>query len=163
MRPLSIVLAVLALVGAACSDEEPEDAVESTTTTSTTTTLAVPTGPETFCEGFTTISLSLDEITRTMVATMNGEEPGEFIVVLDDAVDVMAATAPLAPDAALAGHAELVASAYAGFEELLFETDFDVAGIPVDDPRAAALTDPALAEAIGAMNEHCAGEPEGDV
>ena len=162
MRQLSIVLVALALAGAACSDDEPEATVDATTTT-TTTTLAEPAGPETFCAGFDMISSSLDEITRTMVATMNGEEPGEFILVLDDAVEVMEATAALAPDATLAGHAELVASTYAGFEALLFETEFDVAGLPVDDPRAAALTDPALSEAVGAMNDHCGSRPEGDV
>ena len=157
MRRLPIVLVVLALAGAACSDDDGDDtSAEATTTTSPTTTLPEPDEPSSFCDGFAAISFSLDEITRTMVATMNGEEPGEFILVLDDAVETMAATAELAPTEALGEQARLVATTYAGFEELLLETEFDVAGLPADDARAAALADPALAEAIGAMNDHCA-------
>jgi len=38
---------------------------------------------------------------------------------------------------------------------LLFEIDFVVSDLPVDDPRAAALNDAAFAEAIVTITEVC--------
>ena len=78
----------------------------------------------------------LDNIARTMLATMAGEPPAEFIVVLGDTVDVLNQTAARARR----GHDAigLLTDAYAGFEALLFEIDFVVSDLPVDDPRRSA-------------------------
>ena len=160
MRWVPFVLVACALAGAGCSDDNDAIASLTTTTAEPATATSGSAGPTTFCAGFASISFSLDEITRTMMATMNGEEPAEFIVVLEEAVETMAATAELAPDAGLAEQAMLVAATYAGFEELLLETAYDIVDLPVDDPRAASLADPALAEAIGSMNDHCSDSSE---
>ena len=89
-----------------------------------------------------------------MLATMAGEPSAEFIVVLGRAVDLLDQAAALAPDEA-DDAIGLVADAYAGFEALLFEIDFVVSDLPVDDPRAAALNDAAFAEAIVTITEVC--------
>ena len=150
---ITLIVSVAAVAVACGDDADPAQGVADTTTTSSTTT-AVPAGPPaTFCEGVEQLNLLLDDIARTMLATMAGEPPAEFIVVLGSAVDLLDQTAALAPDEA--SDAPLVADAYAGFEELLFEIDFVVSDLPVDDPRAAALSDAAFTEAIVTITEVC--------
>jgi len=159
-RSFALITLIVSIAGmtAACGDDaDPErDVADTTTTNSTsTTTTTEPAGqPTTFCEGVEQINLRLDDITRTMLATMAGEPPAEFIVVLGDTVDVLDQTAALAPDEATAAIG-LLTDAYAGFEALLFEIDFVVSDLPVDDPRAAALNDAAFAEAIVTITEVC--------
>lgn len=152
---LITLIVSVAVVAVACGDDaDPARGVADTTTTSSTTT-AVPAGPPaTFCEGVEQLNLLLDDIARTMLATMAGEPPAEFIVVLGSAVDLLDQTAALAPDEATDAIG-LVADAYAGFEALLFEIDFVVSDLPVDDPRAAALSDAAFTEAIVTITEVC--------
>ena len=152
---LITLIVSVAVVAVACGDDaDPARGVADTTTTSSTTT-AVPAGPPaTFCEGVEQLNLLLDDIARTMLATMAGEPPAEFIVVLGSAVALLDQTAALAPDEA-SDAIGLLADAYAGFEALLFEIDFVVSDLPVDDPRAAALNDAAFAEAIVTMTEVC--------
>ncbi|HBU04843.1 MAG TPA: hypothetical protein DEA70_10215, partial [Acidimicrobiaceae bacterium] len=132
------------------------DVANTTTTGSTSTTTTEPAGPPaTFCEGIEQVNLLLDDIARTMLATMAGEPSAEFIVVLGGTVDLLDQTAALAPDEATDAIG-LLADAYAGFEELLFEIDFVVSDLPVDDPRAAALSDTAFTEAVVNITEVCA-------
>lgn len=152
---LITLIVSVAVVAVACGDDaDPARGVADTTTTSSTTT-AVPAGPPaTFCEGVEQLNLLLDDIARTMLATMAGEPPAEFIVVLGSAVDLLDQTAALAPDEA-SDAIGLLADAYAGFEALLFEIDFVVSDLPVDDPRAAALSDAAFTEAIVTITEVC--------
>lgn len=152
---LITLIVSVAVVAVACGDDaDPARDVADTTTTSSTTT-AVPAGPPaTFCEGVEQLNLLLDDIARTMLATMAGEPPAEFIVVLGSAVDLLDQTAALAPDEA-SDAIGLLADAYAGFEALLFEIDFVVSDLPVDDPRAAALSDAAFTEAIVTITEAC--------
>jgi hypothetical protein len=159
-RSFALITLIVSIAGmtAACGDDaDPErDVAETTTSSSTsTTTTAEPAGPPaTFCEGVEQVNLRLDDITRTMLATMAGEPPAEFIVVLGDTVDVLDQTAALAPDEATDAIG-LLTDAYAGFEALLFEIDFVVSDLPIDDPRAAALNDAAFAEAIVTITEVC--------
>ena len=147
-----------AAVAVACGDDAnpAQDVADTTTTSSTssTTTTEPAEPPATFCAGFEQANLLLDNIARTMLATLAGEPPAEFIVVLGSTVDLLNQTAALAPDEATDAIG-LVADAYAGFEALLFEIDFVVSDLPVDDPRAAALNDAAFAEAIVTMTEVC--------
>lgn len=147
-----------AAVAVACGDDAnpAQDVADTTTTSSTssTTTTEPAEPPATFCAGFEQANLLLDNIARTMLATLAGEPPAEFIVVLGSTVDLLDQTAALAPDEATDAIG-LVADAYAGFEALLFEIDFVVSDLPVDDPRAAALNDAAFAEAIVTMTEVC--------
>jgi len=152
---LITLIVSVAVVAVACGDDaDPARGVADTTTTSSTTT-AEPAGPPaTFCEGVEQLNLLLDDIARTMLATMAGEPPAEFIVVLGSAVDLLDQTAALAPDEA-SDAIGLLADAYAGFEALLFEIDFVVSDLPVDDPRAAALSDAAFTEAIVTITEVC--------
>ena len=152
---LITLIVSVAVVAVACGDDaDPARGVADTTTTSSTTT-AVPAGPPaTFCEGVEQLNLLLDDIARTMLATMAGEPPAEFIVVLGSTVDLLDQTAALAPDEATDAIG-LVADAYAGFEALLFEIDFVVSDLPVDDPRATALSDAAFTEAIVTITEVC--------
>ena len=152
---LITLIVSVAVVAVACGDDaDPARGVADTTTTSSTTT-AVPAGPPaTFCEGVEQLNLLLDDIARTMLATMAGEPPAEFIVVLGSAVDLLDQTAALAPDEA-SDAIGLLADAYAGFEALLFEIDFVVSDLPVDDPRATALSDAAFTEAIVTITEAC--------
>ena len=152
---LITLIVSVAVVAVACGDDaDPARGVADTTTASSTTT-AVPAGPPaTFCEGVEQLNLLLDDIARTMLATMAGEPPAEFIVVLGSAVDLLDQTAALAPDEA-SDAIGLLADAYAGFEALLFEIDFVVSDLPVDDPRAAALSDAAFTEAIVTITEVC--------
>ena len=152
---LITLIVSVAVVAVACGDDaDPAQGVADTTTTSSTTT-AVPAGPPaTFCEGVEQLNLLLDDIARTMLATMAGEPPAEFIVVLGSTVDLLDQTAALASDEATDAIG-LLANAYAGFEELLFEIDFVVSDLPVDDPRATALSDAAFTEAIVTITEAC--------
>ena len=147
-----------AAVAVACGDDAnpAQDVADTTTTSSTssTTTTEPAEPPATFCAGFEQANLLLDNIARTMLATLAGEPPAEFIVVLGSTVDLLNQTAALAPDEATDAIG-LVADAYAGFEALLFEIDFVVSDLPVDDPRAAALNDAAFAEAIVTITEVC--------
>ena len=147
-----------AAVAVACGDDAnpAQDVADTTTTSSTssTTTTEPAEPPATFCAGFEQANLLLDNIARTMLATLAGEPPAEFIVVLGSTVDLINQTAALAPDEATDAIG-LVADAYAGFEALLFEIDFVVSDLPVDDPRAAALNDAAFAEAIVTITEVC--------
>lgn len=147
-----------AAVSVACGDDAnpAQDVADTTTTssTSTTTTTEPAEPPATFCAGFEQANLLLDNIARTMLATLAGEPPAEFIVVLGSTVDLLNQTAALAPDEATDAIG-LVADAYAGFEALLFEIDFVVSDLPVDDPRAAALSDAAFTEAIVTITEVC--------
>ena len=71
-----------------------------------------------------------------MLATMAGE-PRRNSLWCSAAVDLLDQTAALAPDEA-DDAIGLVADAYAGFEALLFEIDFVVSDLPVDDPRPRA-------------------------
>lgn len=155
---LIALIALIAVVAVACGDDaDPAADVADTTTTSSTstTTTTEPAGPPaTFCEGVEQVNLLFDDIARTMLATMAGEPSAEFIVVLGRAVDLLDQAAALAPDEA-DDAIGLVADAYAGFEELLFEIDFVVSDLPVDDPRAAALSDAAFTEAIVTITEVC--------
>ncbi|MBQ87467.1 MAG: hypothetical protein CL433_01290 [Acidimicrobiaceae bacterium] len=152
---LIALIASIAVVAVACGDDaDPALDVADTTTTSSTTTSEPAGPPATFCEGVEQVNLLLDNIARTMLATMAGEPSAEFIVVLGDAVDLLDQTAALAPDEA-DDAAGLLADAYSGFEELLFEIDFVVNDLPVDDPRAAALSDAAFTEAIVTITEVC--------
>ena len=155
---LITLIVSVAVVAVACGDgaDPARDVADTTTTTSTSsTTTTEPAGPpETFCEGVEQLNLLLDDIARTMLATMAGEPPAEFIVVLGSAVDLLDQTAALAPDEA-SDAIGLLADAYAGFEALLFEIDFVVSDLPVDDPRAAALSDAAFTEAIVTITEVC--------
>jgi hypothetical protein len=154
---ITLIVSVAAVAVACGDDADPAQDVADTTTTSSTssTTTTEPAGPPaTFCEGVEQANLLLDNIARTMLATMAGEPPAEFIVVLGSAVDLLDQTAALAPDKATDAIG-LVADAYAGFEALLFEIDFVVSDLPVDDPRAAALNDAAFAEAIVTITEVC--------
>lgn len=147
-----------AAVAVACGDDAnpAQDVADTTTTSSTssTTTTEPAEPPATFCAGFEQANLLLDNIARTMLATLAGEPPAEFIVVLGSTVDLLNQTAALAPDEATDAIG-LVADAYAGLEALLFEIDFVVSDLPVDDPRAAALNDAAFAEAIVTITEVC--------
>ncbi len=147
-----------AAVAVACGDDAnpAQDVADTTTTnsTSSTTTTEPAEPPATFCAGVEQANLLLDDIARTMLATLAGEPPAEFIVVLGSTVDLLNQTAALAPDEATDAIG-LVADAYAGFEALLFEIDFVVSDLPVDDPRAAALNDAAFAEAIVTITEVC--------
>lgn len=147
-----------AAVAVACGDDAnpAQDVADTTTTSSTssTTTTEPAEPPATFCAGFEQANLHFDNIARTMLATLAGEPPAEFIVVLGSTVDLLNQTAALAPDEATDAIG-LVADAYAGFEALLFEIDFVVSDLPVDDPRAAALNDAAFAEAIVTITEVC--------
>ena len=155
---ITLIVSVAAVAVACGDDADPAQDVADTTTTSSisSTTTTEPAGPPaTFCEGVEQANLLLDNIARTMLATMAGEPPAEFIVVLGSTVDLLDQTAALAPDDATDAIG-LVADAYAGFEALLFEIDFVVSDLPVDDPRAAALNDAAFAEAIVTMTEACA-------
>lgn len=159
---LITLIASIAVVAVACGeDADPAlDVANTTTTGSTSTTSATtttePAGPPaTFCEGIEQVNLLLDDIARTMLATMAGEPSAEFIVVLGGTVDLLDQTAALAPDEATDAIG-LLADAYAGFEELLFEIDFVVSDLPVDDPRAAALSDTAFTEAVVNITEVCA-------
>ena len=155
---LITLIVSVAVVAVACGDDaDPAQDVADTTSTSSTTstTTTEPAGPPaTFCEGVEQLNLLLDDIARTMLATMAGEPPAEFIVVLESTVDLLDQTAALASDGATDA-IELLADAYAGFEELLFEIDFVVSDLPVDDPRAAALSDAAFTEAIVTITEVC--------
>ena len=155
---LITLIVSVAVVAVACGDDAaPARGVADTTTSSSTrsTTTTEPAGPPaTFCEGVEQLNLLLDDIARTMLATLAGEPPAEFIVVLGSTVDLLNQTAALAPDEATDAIG-LVADAYAGFEALLFEIDFVVSDLPVDDTRAAALNDVAFAEAIVAITEEC--------
>ena len=140
---ITLIVSVAAVAVACGDDADPAVDVADTTTTSSTstTTTTEPAGPPaTFCEGVEQVNLLFDDIARTMLATMAGEPSAEFIVVLGRAVDLLDQAAALAPDEA-DDAIGLVADAYAGFEELLFEIDFVVSDLPVDDPRAAALSD----------------------
>ena len=122
---LITLIVSVAVVAVACGDDaDPARDVADTTTTSSTTTTEPAGPPATFCEGVEQLNLLLDDIARTMLATMAGEPPAEFIVVLGSAVDLLDQTAALAPDEA-SDAIGLVADAYAGFEALLFVT-FDV-------------------------------------
>ena len=154
---ITLILSVAA-VAVACGDDadRPQDVADATTTSSiSSTTTTEPAGPPaTFCEGVEQVNLLLDDIARTMLATMAGEPPAEFIVVLESTVDLLDQTAALAPDEATDAIG-LVADAYAGFEALLFEIDFVVSDLPIDDPRAAALNDAAFADAIVTITEVC--------
>ena len=154
---ITLILSVAA-VAVACGDDadRPQDVADTTTTSSiSSTTTTEPAGPPaTFCERVEQVNLLLDDIARTMLATMAGEPPAEFIVVLESTVDLLDQTAALAPDEATDAIG-LVADAYAGFEALLFEIDFVVSNLPVDDPRAAALNDAAFADAIVTITEVC--------
>ena len=152
---LITLIVSVAVVAVACGDDaDPARGVADTTTTSSTPTPEPAGSPATFCDGVEQANLLLDNIARTMLATMAGEPPAEFIVVLGSTVDLLDQTAALAPDEATDAIG-LVADAYAGFEALLFEIDFVVSDLPVDDPRAAALNDAAFAEAIVTMTEVC--------
>ena len=151
---ITLIVSVAAVAVACGNDADRAQDVADTTTTSSTTTTEPAGPPATFCEGIEQVNLLLDNIARTMLATMAGEPPAEFIVVLGDTVDVLDQTAALAPDEATDAIG-LVADAYAGFEALLFEIDFVVSDLPVDDPRAAALNDAAFAAAIVTMTEVC--------
>ena len=152
---LIALIAAIAVVAVACGDDaDPAVDVADTTTTSSTTTTEPAGPPATFCEGVEQVNLLFDDIARTMLATMAGEPPAEFIVVLGDTVDALDQTAALAPDEATDAIG-LLTDAYAGFEALLFEIDFVVSDLPVDDPRAAALNDAAFAEAIVTITEVC--------
>ena len=159
-RSFALITLIVSIAGmtAACGDDaDPERDVADTTTTSSTnsTTTTKPAGPPaTFCEGVEQVNMLLDDIARTMLATMAGEPPAEFIVVLGSTVDLLNQTAALAPDEATDAIG-LVTDAYAGFEALLFEIEFVVSDLPVDDPRAAALSDAAFAEAIVTITEVC--------
>lgn len=160
-RSFALITLLVSIAGitAACGDDtDPERAAADTTTTTSSTsstTTTEPAGPPaTFCEGVEQVNMLLDNIARTMLATMAGEPPAEFIVVLGDTVDVLDQTAALAPDEATDAIG-LLTDAYAGFEALLFEIDFVVSDLPVDDPRAAALNDAAFAEAIVTITEVC--------
>ena len=75
-------------------------------------------------------------------------------MVLGSTVDLLDQTAALASDGATDAIG-LLANAYAGFEELLFEIDFVVSDLPVDDHRATALSDAAFTEAIVTITEAC--------
>ncbi len=155
---LIALIASIAVVAVACGeDADPAlDVANTTTTGSASTTTTEPAGPPaTFCEGIEQVNLLLDDIARTMLATMAGEPSAEFIVVLGGTVDLLDQTAALAPDEATDAIG-LLADAYAGFEELLFEIDFVVSDLPVDDPRAAALSDTAFTEAVVNITEVCA-------
>ena len=157
---ITLIVSVVAVAVACGDDADPAVDVADTTTTSSTstTTTTEPAGPPaTFCEGVEQVNLLFDDIARTMLATMAGEPSAEFIVVLGRAVDLLDQAAALAPDEAdeVDDAIGLVADAYAGFEALLFEIDFAVSDLPVDDPRAAALNDAAFAEAIVTMTEAC--------
>ena len=147
-----------AVVAVACGDDAnpAQDVADTTTTSSTssTTTTEPAEPPATFCAGVEQANLLLDDIARTMLATLAGEPPAEFIVVLGSTVDLLNQTAALAPDEATDAIG-LVADAYAGFEELLFEIDFVVSDLPVDDHRATALSDAAFTEAIVTITEVC--------
>ena len=154
---ITLIVSVAAVAVACGGDADPaQDVADNTTTSSTssTTTTEPAEPPATFCAGFEQANLLLDNIARTMLATLAGEPPAEFIVVLGSTVDLLNQTAALAPDEATDAIG-LVADAYAGFEALLFEIDFVVSDLPVDDPRAAALNDAAFAEAIVTMTEVC--------
>ncbi len=152
---LITLIVSVAVVAVACGDDaDPARDVADTTTTSSTTTTEPAGPPATFCEGVEQLNLLLDDIARTMLATMAGEPPAEFIVVLGSTVDLLNQTAALAPDEA-SDAIGLLADAYAGFEALLFEIDFVVSDLPVDDPRAAALSDAAFTEAIVTITEVC--------
>ena len=154
---ITLIVSVAAAAVACGDDADPERDVADTTTTSSTssTTTTEPAGPPTtFCEGVEQVNLLLDDIARTMLATMAGEPPAEFIVVLGSTVDLLDQTAALAPDEATDAIG-LLADTYAGFEALLFEIDFVVNDLPVDDPRAAALSDAAFTEAIVTITEVC--------
>ena len=155
---LITLIVSVAVVAVACGDDaDPaRDVADTTSTTSTTsTTTTEPAGPPaTFCEGVEQLNLLLDDIARTMLATMAGETPAEFIVVLGSTVDLLDQTAALAPDETT-DSIGLLADTYAGFEALLFEIDFVVNDLPVDDPRAAALSDAAFTEAIVTITEVC--------
>ena len=151
---ITLILSV-AVVAVACGDDaDPARDVADTTTTSSTTTTEPAGPPATFCEGVEQLNLLLDDIARTMLATMAGEPPAEFIVVLGSTVDLLNQTAALASDEATDAIG-LLANAYAGFEELLFEIDFVVSDLPVDDHRATALSDAAFTEAIVTITEAC--------
>ena len=151
---ITLILSV-AVVAVACGDDaDPARDVADTTTTSSTTTTEPAGPPATFCEGVEQLNLLLDDIARTMLATMAGEPPAEFIVVLGSTVDLLDQTAALASDGATDAIG-LLANAYAGFEELLFEIDFVVSDLPVDDHRATALSDAAFTEAIVTITEAC--------
>ena len=155
---LITLIVSVAAVAVACGDDadRPQDVADTTSTSSiSSTTTTEPAGPPaTFCERVEQVNLLLDDIARTMLATMAGEPPAEFIVVLESTVDLLDQTAALAPDEATDAIG-LVADAYAGFEALLFEIDFVVSDLPVDDPRAAALNDAAFADAIVTITEVC--------
>ena len=151
---ITLILSV-AVVAVACGDDaDPARDVADTTTTSSTTTTEPAGPPATFCEGVEQLNLLLDDIARTMLATRAGEPPAEFIVVLGSTVDLLDQTAALASDGATDAIG-LLANAYAGFEELLFEIDFVVSDLPVDDRRAAALNNAAFTEAIVTITEVC--------
>jgi hypothetical protein len=155
---LIALIALIAVVAVACGeDADPAlDVANTTTSTTSETTTTEPAGPPaTFCEGIEQVNLLLDDIARTMLATMAGEPSAEFIVVLGGTVDLLDQTAALAPDEATDAIG-LLADAYAGFEELLFEIDFVVSELPVDDPRAAALSETAFTEAVVNITEVCA-------
>ncbi len=151
---ITLIVSVAAVAVACGDDADPARGVADTTTTSSTTTTEPAGPPATFCAGVEQANLLLDDIARTMLATLAGEPPAEFIVVLGSTVDLLDQTAALAPDEATDAIG-LVADAYAGFEALLFEIDFVVSDLPVDDPRAAALSDAAFTEAIVTITEVC--------
>ncbi|MEO0494593.1 MAG: hypothetical protein AAF081_14380 [Actinomycetota bacterium] len=159
MRRLFALLAVTALTAVACSDDvdTAADPVDPTTTTEPTTNAAPTTtiaAPSTYCEGVEQVNASLDEIARTMLATLSGEPSGQFILAVDDTIELLGQTAELAPPEA-ADATTLLFDTYAGFEELLFEIDFVAAEIPTDDPRAAALSSADFTDAVATMTEAC--------
>lgn len=160
MARLLSLLAIVAVLAGACSDGDDATAEPTTTTAAPTTaapTTAPPTtgAPATYCEAVERVNASLDEVARTMLATLAGEPSAAFIVTLEDTVSLLDQASELAPPEA-ADATTTLADAYAGFEELLFEIDFMVAELPTDDPRAAALSEPAFAEAVATMTEVCA-------
>ena len=168
LAKLAIAAALLvAACGGGDSDTTTTDASPSGTDQPSTTVAATTAAPTT--TSGTVSGNTDDEFCEFIIAYANEVEaefnvislsPEELEAAFNDNLDSINQALALAPDE-LRDDVALFADAYGGFIDFLSEYDFNFLAIPedaFDDPRLAALEDPALEEAGNRIEEYCGVE-----
>lgn len=140
MRKLILAIAAVLLFGAACGDDDSLSAA----------------GGGDFCDFNADISTGVDEV------DISGD-PGDLEAAFDNLLNNIDRAVDLAPDE-IRDDVATLADAMEGFVDILAEYDYNMFAMGAaaeDDPRLAAMEDPAFEAAGDRVNEYC-GFDDGD-
>jgi hypothetical protein len=172
MRKIIVTMAVVVLFAAACGDDsssltgEPEDADAGSVDDGSADDDSADDGSEDMADGsgsdFCNFDAGIDEGMDSIDPSFSN--PEEIEATFEQLMDDIDQAVDMAPDE-LRADVELLADGVSGLVEVLAEYDFNFLAIPesaTDDPRMAALEDPAYEAASARIDAYCGFDDEPD-